>query len=114
MSQEKGFTLIELVLYLGITIAVLFAGTIFIWDIIDNKNKATAYQEVQQNAKFALEKIAQQIKSASEITSIIPEYPVPVWHNFNIVNFGIDKVYNYRKLINMFSDTKVWQSNSVT
>ena len=48
----RGFTIIELVFYLAIAIAVLFAGTIFIWDVIDNKAKSTAYQEVQQNARF--------------------------------------------------------------
>lgn len=65
----KGFTLIEFILYtviLGIILAVM-AG--FLWNIIFGNIKETAYQEVQQNARFALTKVTQEIKKATGINS---------------------------------------------
>lgn len=66
-EKQKGFTLIELVFYLGLAIAVTLAGTLFVWDVMDNKTKAMAYQEVQQNARFTLERMTKAVKSAENI-----------------------------------------------
>jgi hypothetical protein len=67
----KGFTLIELLLYIGIFI-IIFVFTIgFFWNIIFGNIKETNYQEVQENGRFVLMKITQEIKKASAINSPI-------------------------------------------
>ena len=45
----------------------------FLWNIVFGNIKGTAYQEVQQNARFALAKITQEIKKAAEINDPVLE-----------------------------------------
>jgi len=67
--MKKAFTLIEFLIYMAIlaTILVLMSG--FFWNIIFGNIKETSYQEVQQNGRFALTKITQEIKKATGINS---------------------------------------------
>jgi prepilin-type N-terminal cleavage/methylation domain-containing protein len=66
---KKGFTLIELLFYVTIIGVVLVSMTVFLWDIIWGGIKETAYQEVQQNGRFALTKIIQETKKSTGIIS---------------------------------------------
>ena len=67
--SQKGFTLIELLIYLAIfaTVLVLLMG--FLWNIIFGSVKETAYQEIQQNGRFAFLKMTQEIRRAKSINS---------------------------------------------
>jgi len=65
----KGFTLIEFLLYIAILAIVLVLTGGFLWNFIFGNIKETSYQEVQQNGRFALTKITQEIKKATEINS---------------------------------------------
>jgi len=67
--RNSGITLIELLIYIAIIAAVLFIITGFLWDIILGSVKESSYQEVQQNARFALTKITQEVKKATGINS---------------------------------------------
>ncbi len=71
----KSFTLIEFTIYVAIisTISVLMVG--FLWNIIFGNIKETSYQEVQQNARFALAKIIQEVKKSTEISNPLPGGP---------------------------------------
>jgi len=62
-----GFTLIEFLIYIGIVATILILTSGFLWNIIFGNIKETSYQEVQQNGRFALTKIAQEIKKATGI-----------------------------------------------
>jgi Tfp pilus assembly protein PilW len=64
-----GFTLIELLLYIAIISLVLVFVTGFFWNIASGNIKENSYQEVQQNGRFAMTKITQQIKKAIGINS---------------------------------------------
>lgn len=68
----KGFTLIELIIYVAIIGVILVLMTGFLWNVIFGNVKETAYQEVQQNARFALAKITQETKKATGINSPLP------------------------------------------
>lgn len=69
----KSFTLIEFIIYTGIVGVMLVIMTGFLWNVILGNIKETSYQEVQQNARFALAKITQETKKATGI--INPDIP---------------------------------------
>jgi len=64
-----GFTLIEFLIYIAIVSSILVLISGFLWNIVFGNIKETAYQEVQQNGRFALTKISQEIKRATGINS---------------------------------------------
>jgi Tfp pilus assembly protein PilW len=70
--RNKSFTLIELLIYIAIISLVLVSITGFFWNIVLGNIKENAYQEVQQNSRFALTKITQQIKKAIGINNPLP------------------------------------------
>jgi len=70
--MKKGFTLIELLLYTAIISLVLVSVTGFFWNIASGNIKEKSYQEVQQNGRFAMTKITQEIKKAIGINNPVP------------------------------------------
>ena len=67
--MRKGFTLIELLVYIGIIGSVLVLATGLLWNVIFGNIKENSYQEVQQNTRFALTKMSQEIKKATGINN---------------------------------------------
>lgn len=65
--MKKGFTLIELIIYIGILVSILLVAFSFGWEIIYSNVKSQAIREVQQNARFCMEKITRIIKEAKAI-----------------------------------------------
>lgn len=61
--MSKGFTLIELIIYIGIVVVVLLVAVNFSWEIIYGNVKAQSWREVQQNTRFAMEKISQALEN---------------------------------------------------
>ena len=68
----KGFTLIELIIYIGIVTAILLVAFNFGWEIIYGNVKSQAIREVQQNTRFAIEKMSESILNASSTDSPTP------------------------------------------
>jgi prepilin-type N-terminal cleavage/methylation domain-containing protein len=62
--MKRAFTLIELLIYIAILSLVLVSITGFFLNIISGDIKESSYQEVQQNGRFAMAKITQEIKKA--------------------------------------------------
>lgn len=73
--KNQGFTLIEFIIYTTIVGIMLVLMIGFLWNIILGSIKETAYQEVQQNSRFALIKITQEIKKATGINNPLPGDP---------------------------------------
>lgn len=71
----KGFTLIELIIYVAIATTILSLLIGFLWNIVFGNIKITANLEVQQNARFAMIKISQEIKKAVGVNSPQPDSP---------------------------------------
>ncbi|MCX7779088.1 MAG: prepilin-type N-terminal cleavage/methylation domain-containing protein [Patescibacteria group bacterium] len=64
---NKGFTLIEILLYLAIVSVVLVVGTIFIWQVIEGGERANQLEELREASRFVLEKISQEVKKARNV-----------------------------------------------
>ncbi|MBS4012835.1 MAG: hypothetical protein KGZ97_03605 [Bacteroidetes bacterium] len=68
----KSFTLIELIIYVALTVIILNVGIYFTWQVIESKMKINAYQEVGRNVNFVLEKISFEGKRAKSL--IVPNF----------------------------------------
>ncbi|MEW5908094.1 MAG: prepilin-type N-terminal cleavage/methylation domain-containing protein [Patescibacteria group bacterium] len=67
--NNKAFTLIEFLIYIGIVgIILIVTGTIAL-NIFFGKAKLVAMEEVSQNARMAMEKIGERIRNAQSINS---------------------------------------------
>ena len=69
LNSLTGFTLIELLIYMGIVAVILVVIFNFGWEIIYGDVKSRAMREVQQNSRFAMEKISESILAASDINN---------------------------------------------
>ncbi|MBI4992270.1 MAG: hypothetical protein HZB99_03560 [Candidatus Harrisonbacteria bacterium] len=69
LNPLLGFTLIETLIYALIITGVVTSATIFSINILESQQRARAYQEVQQNARFAMERIIQEIRSANTLNT---------------------------------------------
>lgn len=68
VNNMKGFTLIEILIYVSIVAIVLVLATGFAWNIIHGNAKASAHREVQQNGRFSMERIIRAIRKGEAIT----------------------------------------------
>lgn len=65
--KKKGFTLIELILYIAIASMIMVGITTFSINIIFTSEKSEIRQEVQQNAIFAMQKMMQEIRESNDL-----------------------------------------------
>lgn len=63
-----GFTLIEFMIYIVIVAALLIIAVNFNWEIIYGNVKSRSLREVQQNGRFALEKVVRSLRAGEEPT----------------------------------------------
>lgn len=69
MQKQKGFTLVELLIYMGLlSILVGILSTIFV-SIIDVQLNSRATSNVEQDGRFILARLTHDIQSASSIVS---------------------------------------------
>lgn len=71
-KSGAGFTLIEFLIYIAILGSILVLMTGFFWNIALSNIKENSYQEIQQNGRFSLIKLTQEIKKARSIISPLP------------------------------------------
>ena len=67
---QKGFTFIELLLYLAIVTIMMTALIPFAWNTIEAGVKNSTEQEVFSNARYISEQLNYQIRNASGINSV--------------------------------------------
>ena len=70
MKTERGFTFIELILYVSIVTIILSAIVPFAWSAVETGVKSAVQQEVNANARYVSERIKYEIRNANSITSI--------------------------------------------
>ena len=68
--MKKGFTLIELILYIAIVGIFISGAILFPWDIIYGRVKSNAQQQVSQNLRLAGKRMIYEIRNASDVNSI--------------------------------------------
>ena len=72
--KNQGLTLVELLIYMAILGSILAIMTGFFWNIALGYAKENSYQELQQNGRFVLTKMNQEIKKAKRINSPSPGF----------------------------------------
>ncbi len=66
---RKGFTFIEMILYVAIVSIVLTALIIYAWSVIGIGEKSAVQQEVSSNARYISERIKYEIRNSLGINS---------------------------------------------
>lgn len=67
LQPRRGFTLVEILLTVGIAAVVLVAGFDLLWQVLGAKTKSLAVREVQQNARIALRRLEFEARSADDL-----------------------------------------------
>lgn len=70
ITMSKGFTLIELIIYIALTSIFIVAAILFAWDIIYAGAKSSVQQELNHNLRFAAKRIAYEIRNAESVNSV--------------------------------------------
>jgi prepilin-type N-terminal cleavage/methylation domain-containing protein len=69
-NQQKGFTLVELLVYISlVSIAMMVIMTFFV-DVTTSATKITIAKEVQQSARFILQQMTHDIRNAQAVVSV--------------------------------------------
>jgi uncharacterized protein YpuA (DUF1002 family) len=66
----RGFTFIELIIYISIVVVMISALTPFAWTMVQGGAKAAVQQEVYTQARFVSERIKQEIRNATGVNSV--------------------------------------------
>lgn len=66
-GNKSGFTLIETMMYGLLVSGMILVSILFSLSISEGNQSARAYQEVQQNARLALDRIVQEIRAANNL-----------------------------------------------
>jgi type II secretory pathway pseudopilin PulG len=101
----KGFTFIELIIYITIVSLILILASGFTWNIIQGSTRATSYREVQQNARFAMERIIRVLRAGYDpgvflaSDGILYQNGVPLTADqVEVTNFEIIPISNTYKI----------------
>ena len=68
MTIRRGFSIIETILYVAILIMIMGTMVIFLVNVVRRESKVTMVLEVNQNARFAIEKINSIIRNSKDAT----------------------------------------------
>src|SRR3989338_5981734 len=69
-GKGAGFTLIEMIIYLAIVSIVLVSMSYLILDLIGGQSKSFANQETNQNLRFIVNTISQDVVSAQDFSLV--------------------------------------------
>lgn len=92
-KSGAGFTLIEMIIYLGIVSIILVSISYLILDIMGGQIKSYAGQDVNQNLRFVVNYLIKDIKSAQDFGS-------PASHTLVLTMSGDDITYNFNSADN--------------
>ena len=67
--KQEGFSLVELIIYISIFAMALAVGYQLLSVVSRIRNQTEARYEVQQNIRFAVERISEQVRKASSISA---------------------------------------------
>lgn len=70
LATQQGFTLIELILYIGIITLILSSVVTFAWNVIYGRVRSQVQVEVNQDMKLVANRIAYELRTATDINSI--------------------------------------------
>jgi len=97
MKNKGGFTLIELILYIGIVTIFISAAVLFSWDIIYGRVKSSTQREVNQSIRLISKRITYEIRNSNGINSLTPSSislsNSDAARNPTVISLTGDKVY---------------------
>lgn len=67
LQSGAGFTLVELLVYIGVSTIALLVFVTFMVDVSRSAARARTVQELHQNAQFVLDRIGQEVRSSQAI-----------------------------------------------
>lgn len=71
MPRRSGFTIVELLVYIGITSIALVVFTGFMVNTVASTSRARQIQSLQQNARFVLDRLSQTVRNASSLSTTV-------------------------------------------
>ena len=71
-THRRGFTMVELLVYIGISSIVMLVFVSFMADVTKNVARARVAQEIQQNGQFIMSRITSDIHGAQNFTVTPP------------------------------------------
>jgi len=71
-TLQSGFTLIETILYISIISIFLYGAVAFAFNFISIRTKSNVAQEVNDNLRLAMDRIAFEIRNTDQLNSISP------------------------------------------
>lgn len=71
-SHKKGFTLVELVLYIGISATLLLVAIMFLSTLLESRVKNQTITEVDQQGLYVMQTITQAVRNAEAINLPVP------------------------------------------
>lgn len=98
--MNKGFTLIELIMYIALVGLIMITALTFTWTIIQDQNKQASLSEAYYNYSFASEKISYYLERAASLegSTVYNSHPGTIVINYpNMSQVTID---SYEKIIN--------------
>lgn len=102
MKNQKAFTLIELLLYVGIVSIVMSTLIAFAWNVVISGVKNTTQQEVYSQSRYLAEKIKYEIRNASTINTGTSNFGVELANNSSSqLSLGNSVVSNNPTIINV-------------
>jgi Tfp pilus assembly protein PilW len=72
LKSEAGFSLVELILYIGVSATILTVVSVFLFALWQVRVKNHAISEVEQQGMFVMRQITQSVKNAAFITAPAP------------------------------------------
>ncbi len=69
-KNTRGFTLVEMILYIAIVSIFLTGLVYFTWDIVYGRVRSFTHQEVNQNMRLVTRRVVYEIRNAKSINSI--------------------------------------------
>lgn len=67
MRTNRGFSLVEIIIYFALVSIVLVTATTFTWNLIKEQEKQQSLSEVNENGSFAMDKVGHYIRRAEDI-----------------------------------------------
>lgn len=68
-NTQKGFTLLEFVLYIGLLAIIVTAAVMFTLQFVIAQSKAQVYAQAARNAEFAMERIRIEVEEADAVNA---------------------------------------------
>ena len=99
-NKSKGFTLVEVLIYIVLISGVLISFVTFLISISNSRNKVYAKQEVQANARMALNLISQTIRLANGINVASSTFAIDP----GTLSLSMDEIGENPTIINLNED----------